>query len=128
MEYIHGRSQAVFSVEESCRESACSISTLERAFRDHFGASPKQYLTVSRLNGVRHSLSGPAEARRIGDIASAWGFWHMSKFAADYKRMFGEPPSATRAVNVKISFVITTIYIFFICISPQGKVGYNNYR
>ena len=29
------------------------------------------------------------------DIAAACGFWHMSKFAADYRRNFGELPSAT---------------------------------
>jgi hypothetical protein len=30
-----------------------------------------------------------------GDVANRWGFWHMGQFAADYKRQFGELPSAT---------------------------------
>jgi len=33
----------------------------------------------------------------IGDVAARWGFWHLSRFAADYTRLFGELPSATRA-------------------------------
>ena len=99
MEYIRSRPQAVLSVEELCRESASSISTLERAFREHFAVSPKQYLTASRLTGVRRTLLNPGETRNIGDIAANWGFWHLSKFAADYKRMFGESPSATRPVS-----------------------------
>jgi AraC family ethanolamine operon transcriptional activator len=31
----------------------------------------------------------------IQDIASHWGFWHLSQFAQDYKHLFGELPSAT---------------------------------
>lgn len=97
MAYINSRPAEVFSVEELCHASASSMSTLERAFREHYGVSPKHYLTAVRLCGVRRSLLD-AQFRqiRIGDIATQWGFWHMSKFAADYKKMFGELPSATR--------------------------------
>jgi transcriptional regulator GlxA family with amidase domain len=30
---------------------------------------------------------------RGGDVANAWGFWHMGQFARNYKRQFGELPS-----------------------------------
>ncbi len=93
--YIGDHSGKAISVEALCRESACSISTLERAFQQHFGVSPKRYLTAVRLSGVRKSLlSSPAD-QTVGDIAATWGFWHLSKLAADYKRMFGELPSQT---------------------------------
>lgn len=84
------------SIEELCRQTSTSLSTLQRAFRDHFGLSPKQYLTTARLSGVRRALLDSREHRSIGDIAASWGFWHLSKFSADYKRMYGELPSATR--------------------------------
>ncbi|CAG9232914.1 hypothetical protein BVI1335_880001 [Burkholderia vietnamiensis] len=29
------------------------------------------------------------------DVAAAWGFWHLSQFATDYRRMFGKRPSET---------------------------------
>jgi AraC family ethanolamine operon transcriptional activator len=96
LEYIQDNPRALFSLEHLCRYSACSLSTLERAFHDHFGVSPKQYLIAFRLNGVRKQLLNPLENRGVGDVATAWGFWHLSKFASDYKRMFGELPSATR--------------------------------
>ena len=89
-------SSEVITVEALCRESACSISTLERAFGEQFSVSPKQYLTAVRLNGVRQDLQSGG-ASNVSDLASQWGFWHMSKFAADYKRMFGELPSQTLA-------------------------------
>ena len=96
LEYIQDNPRAQYSVEQLCCYSACSLSTLERAFRDHFGVSPKQYLIALRLNGVRKNLLNPEESRGVGDVATEWGFWHLSKFASDYKRMFGELPSATR--------------------------------
>ena len=98
LDYIesHPRDK-VISVEELCAYSACSVSTLERTFRDYFSASPKQYLTIRRLSGVRRTLL-EGDDRNIGDVATDWGFWHMGKFAADYRRMFGELPSQTRCV------------------------------
>jgi len=29
------------------------------------------------------------------DVAWRWAFWHQSRFAADYRRLFGELPSET---------------------------------
>jgi transcriptional regulator GlxA family with amidase domain len=34
---------------------------------------------------------------KIADAANAWGFWHMGQFAKDYRTLFGELPSQTRA-------------------------------
>jgi AraC family ethanolamine operon transcriptional activator len=71
------------------------MSTLERSFKEHFGVSPKRYLLMSRLSGVRRALLQGAQGRSIGQMANEWGFWHMSQFAQDYRRQFGELPSET---------------------------------
>jgi AraC family ethanolamine operon transcriptional activator len=56
--------------------------------------SPVTYLRALRLNGVRRELKrGGDEA--VADRAARWGFWHQSRFAADYKHLFGELPSET---------------------------------
>ena len=94
--YIHAHSSEFDSVETLCLESATSLSTLQRVFREHFGLSPKQYLNVIRLSAVRRALLRPGENRTISELASQWGFWHMSRFTVDYKRQFGECPSDTR--------------------------------
>jgi AraC-like DNA-binding protein len=53
-----------------------------------------------RLNHVRRRLLSPEwKSRTISRIALDCGFWHLSQFAADYRRMFGETPSATRAAR-----------------------------
>jgi AraC family ethanolamine operon transcriptional activator len=31
----------------------------------------------------------------VQDVAEAWGFWHLSQFATDYRRLFGKRPSET---------------------------------
>ena len=96
--YIEAHPRKDISVATLCTESASSVSTLERAFREHFGVSPKQYLVSARLSGARRELLRAGDQRRIRDIATEWGFSHMSKFAQDYRRMFAERPSETRAL------------------------------
>ena len=77
-------------------QSGVTARTLRNAFQEAFGVSPKQYLQAFRLNAVRRQLQQGASGRLvIADVANDWGFWHMGQFAADYRRMFGELPSAT---------------------------------
>ena len=63
--------------------------------RDVLGTTPIKYLRSLRLNSVRRALRQAAPGETIQDIASHWGFWHLSQFAQDYKHLFGELPSAT---------------------------------
>ena len=72
-----------------------SAPSLYRAFREEFGVSPKQYIQSRVLSAVRSELVAATPSSQINDIANAWGIWHMGKFAADYRSMFGELPSET---------------------------------
>jgi AraC family ethanolamine operon transcriptional activator len=82
-------------VEEICAELGVSERTLRYAFHDLFGLSPMAYFKAKRLNAVRHQFkrAGP-EAPSVHVIAERWGFAHTGGFAADYRRLFGELPSA----------------------------------
>ena len=77
---------------ELCRAAGVSLRTLEYAFRERLGMTPVQYLKVYRLNQVRRMLR-QGETRSVVDAANAWGFWHMGKFAADYRAVYGLNPS-----------------------------------
>jgi AraC family ethanolamine operon transcriptional activator len=96
LEFLDSHAGEAVTVEQLCKASATSFSTLERAFKDRFGVSPKRYMMACRLSGVRRALLDRGDQRSITDIAFDWGFWHMGKFAGDYSTLFGQLPSETR--------------------------------
>ena len=83
------------TIEEVCRAAETSRRTLNYAFSERFDVTPKQYLLAVRMQRVRRDLVLAAPANKVSEIAANWGFWHMGKFAADYRRQFGELPSQT---------------------------------
>ena len=93
-DFIAAHGKEPITVLDLCKTASCSLRTLNRAFHEQFGVSPKRYLTAFRLAGVRRSLL-LGTVSNIGDAAAEWGFWHASKFTQDYKRMYSELPSAT---------------------------------
>lgn len=82
-------------VNELSLATGISERSLLRLFQKRFGLSPKAYLNRVRLCGVRRELKNSSGKVRISDIANNWGFWHMGQFAADYRKLFAELPSAT---------------------------------
>jgi len=96
LEMVERRGPERLTVQDLCEATGVSLRSLGRAFQERFGVTPKQYLTARRLNEVRRELlaADPA-SHRVTEVAGRWGFWHMGQFAADYRRLFGELPSAT---------------------------------
>lgn len=81
---------------EICDRIGASPRKLNYCFRDVLGVSPARYLRAVRLNNARRDLKDPsAAANSVQDVAARWGFWHLGQFSVDYKRQFGELPSAT---------------------------------
>lgn len=79
-------------VQDLCRELRLSRRTLQDSFRAVLGISPLWYLRTLRLDGARRSLLTGCSVQQV---AETWGFWHWSRFSRDYRRLFGELPSAT---------------------------------
>jgi len=101
VDYIKAYSTEPITLHDLCQETQVSDRTLQHAFLDHFGLSPKAYLRARRLNNVHKELfSADPVNTRIAEVAHAWGFWHMGQFAADYRRQFGELPSRTLSKNL----------------------------
>lgn len=73
-----------------------SRRTLEYAFKDEVGLSPRGFIYKLRLHAVRRALRAAESTRAtVGDIAAAHGFYQFGRFAGDYRSAFGELPSAT---------------------------------
>ena len=96
IEYIKTTPQKHSSFNVFCSETGINERTLQRAFLDQYGISPKSYAQAYHLNNVYKTLikSNP-KSTSISEIANRFGFRHMSQFAKDYRRQFGELPSET---------------------------------
>ena len=68
------------------------------AFNDCHGMSPTCFLRVAALREVRRTLLDYPFARDpVTRAALDFGFWHLSRFAGQYRTLFGESPSETVA-------------------------------
>jgi AraC family transcriptional regulator, ethanolamine operon transcriptional activator len=96
-EVIDARLGDDLTMQELCSFVGASRRSLENIFLETLGVSPYQYVRMIRLNLIRKELLA-AENQRvpIGDIAAKYGIWHLSRFAYDYKRVFGHLPSQGR--------------------------------
>ncbi len=84
------------SLTDLCQNIDQSQRSLYYAFQGAYGLSPMQYLKILRLNSIRRILkSADPKETTVTEIAIEWGFWHAGQFSVDYKKMFGETPSAT---------------------------------
>lgn len=93
-DYILCRRDEPVTVADLCRNFYVSRRTLQNAFHNVVGMSPVAYLRAIRLNGVRRMLRNHSSpVLTVQDAAAEWGFWHLSQFACEYKKMFGELPS-----------------------------------
>ena len=83
-------------LEALSRITGVGARTLETSFREVTGLSPMKFLRVRRLNAARHTLAtGDPDEISVKSVAMSQGFWHLGRFARDYKLLFGENPSAT---------------------------------
>lgn len=88
-------------------ELACVARISDRglryAFADLLGVSPTRYLALLRLHEASRRLSAAGTGRlSVKSVAMSCGWWDLSRFAASYRRAFGEHPSdtLTRAYGV----------------------------
>ena len=79
-----------------CAASGVSERRVRSAFYECYQMSPTAYLRVVALNAVRRELvEGPRLRDAVSRAATDWGFWHLSRFAAQYRALFGESPRHT---------------------------------
>ena len=89
-------SDEALTVLEICQRIGASPRKLNYCFQDVLGIGPAKYLRAVRLNNARRDLKHPdSPSTGVQDVAARWGFWHLGQFSLDYKRQFGELPSAT---------------------------------
>ena len=77
--------------------TACGISqrTLIKQFRQFVGAPPIAYLLRTRLAAARSELQQCDQKISVSEVALHCGITHIGRFAAEYRKAFGELPSVT---------------------------------
>ncbi len=76
---------------------ACGISqrALLNQFERFLGVSPIAHLRRMRLAAARAELQQSDGTVSISEVASCCGLTHLARFAAEYRKAFGELPSTT---------------------------------
>lgn len=97
-EYIEDHFRQSIRVDEICRYSGVSLSTLGRSFFRYFQVTPREYIKACRFNAARQGLlAGDPLHHKVGEIALANGFMHLGRFSVEYFEYFGEAARETLA-------------------------------
>jgi len=84
------------SLANLCAAAGMSERRVRQAFYECYGMSPTAMLRIAALRRVRRSLlRGPPTRDTVSRAASDFGFWHLGRFAGQYRALFGESPSET---------------------------------
>ena len=84
------------AIRDLCRAAGVCERTLRNAFHAVHGVSPKQYLMQRGLDAAHAALQHTrAERGAVTHVATDYGFFELGRFAAAYRRRFGERPSDT---------------------------------
>ena len=104
--FLHNNVGEPVTVAEMSGMAGVSERTLRAAFRDVVGLSPKQYAITERLRAAHDALcAADPKTTTVTDVAMAYGFFELGRFAGRYRHAFGEPPSRTlRHVSASASW------------------------
>ncbi|KQZ76708.1 hypothetical protein ASE06_05950 [Sphingopyxis sp. Root214] len=83
-------------IADLAERAGVSVRTFYRDFQMHKGCSPMEFFRTKQLEHAHFRLleSSPRQ-NSVTEVAYDLGFYHLSNFAALYKRKFGCLPSAT---------------------------------
>ncbi|MDI6025929.1 helix-turn-helix domain-containing protein [Corticibacterium sp. UT-5YL-CI-8] len=84
------------SISALCGVMNIGERTLERAFQEQLGVTPRAYERERRLRAAHGLILMEGDRLSITDIAMSLGFWHLGRFAGAYAALFGCSPSETR--------------------------------
>ncbi|MET0473431.1 MAG: AraC family transcriptional regulator [Mycobacterium sp.] len=96
VDFIEMNADEPLTPAELARAGNVSVRTLHASFQRCFGMSPMSYVRKVRLEHVHDELVSRHDPElRVTEVATRWGFFHLGRFAQQYKERFGESPSDT---------------------------------
>lgn len=102
--WLNGRLDQPIQLETLAAAADVRPRTLEEHFKLYLGTTPLGWVRRSRLARARQQLLESGEQVSVTAVALDNGFSQLGRFAAQYRRQFGELPSQTlKAVRAKSS-------------------------
>lgn len=94
-QYIIANADKQITIEQLVEISGVSARALFDGFRRFRGISPMSFHKSVRLERTRADLLCAQRGETVTEVACRWGFYQFGRFAAEYKKIFGELPSET---------------------------------
>ncbi len=101
-EFIQANWHQAITIEQLANVTGVSARSLFKAFQQHRGYSPHQFAKRTRLERARAILYAPDSTTSVTAAAFACGFANLGHFARDYRKAFGELPSAALASRPRL--------------------------
>lgn len=97
LDFIEAHLREPITMNDIAAHVNMSVRAIQQGFREELGTTPMNYLRDRRLERARAELSDalPSDDVTVTDIAEHWGFSHLSYFASQYRKRWGESPSDT---------------------------------
>lgn len=96
METIQAHPDEAYTLARLADIAGVGQRSLQKGFQRHVGVSPMAYVRKVRLGRAHDELAiaDPAKTT-VAEVATRWGFLHLGRFAGEYRRRYGGPPSET---------------------------------
>lgn len=83
------------SIDELSALCLISRKSLYNIFARELNITPNQFVRQLKMERIYHDLCIKKSAKNITEIAFRYGFTSLGRFAAEYRKQFGELPSET---------------------------------
>lgn len=94
LQYISDEYSSGLSAEDIAKKSGLSVRNLNRLFLKEFGTSPKQILTICRIEQAKKLLA--TGKKTVTDTAFDVGYNSVSQFISTFRKHTGQLPSSYR--------------------------------
>jgi len=94
-DFMRANAAVPIRMEQVAAAAGCSVRTLNEVFRQFRDTTPLAALHTIRLEQARAELNQNVTGASIGEISRCYGFTNPGRFAAAYRRRFGESPADT---------------------------------
>ncbi|APG88219.1 thc operon regulatory protein ThcR (plasmid) [Sinorhizobium americanum CCGM7] len=96
VDFMHANLAGPMSMTDIAEAAGIGVRSLQEGFKRFKGTTPISYLTQLRMEAAHRDLLKADQRISVAEIARKWGFRHMGRFATEYRKCYGCPPSEAR--------------------------------